>query len=100
MLLRTSILALSTLHLAACNGAAAPAPSVVADPAVSIRGDASAQSAYKIYVANFGSNSVTTYKADGRQTTPTITSGLSSPWGVVVDANGKIYISNNTSNSV
>jgi sugar lactone lactonase YvrE len=34
---------------------------------------------------------VTTYKPDGTRTTPTIT-GLSQPYGVAVDARGKIYV--------
>jgi serine/threonine-protein kinase len=40
-----------------------------------------------------GSGSVTTYNADGTQTTPTIT-GLSTPDAVAVDAAGKIYVAN------
>ena len=47
----------------------------------------------KIYVANYGGGNVTTYNADGTQTTPTITAGLHNPTGVAVDANGTIYVS-------
>jgi len=32
---------------------------------------------YKIYVASYGNSTVTTYKANGTETTPTITAGLS-----------------------
>ena len=45
----------------------------------------------KIYVANYNGGTVTTYLADGTQTTPTIT-GLQFPTDVKVDANGKIYV--------
>ena len=45
---------------------------------------------FKIYVVNLGNNTLTTYKPDGTQTAPTITAGLDYPYGVTVDANGKI----------
>jgi DNA-binding beta-propeller fold protein YncE len=48
----------------------------------------------KIYVANPGNNTVTTYTANGAPTTPTITTGLNGPEGVTVDATGKIYVAN------
>ncbi len=35
-----------------------------------------------------------TYKPDGTPTTPIIENGLCAPWGVAVDAKGKIYVSN------
>jgi DNA-binding beta-propeller fold protein YncE len=43
---------------------------------------------------------VTTYKSDGTQSKPTITTGINGPKGVAVDANGKIYIANYNNNSV
>ena len=43
----------------------------------------------KIYVTNGGGE--TTYKRNGTQTTPTI-AGQYGTWGLTVDANGKIYI--------
>ncbi len=51
----------------------------------------------KIYVANFGSDTETTYKATNKalQTGPTITNlGVPNggPLGVAVDANSKIYV--------
>jgi YVTN family beta-propeller protein len=54
----------------------------------------------KIYVANSGNNTVTTYSTDGTPTTPTITSGLNSPVSVAVDAAGKIYVANIGNNTV
>jgi len=48
----------------------------------------------KIYVANFGNSTVTTYNPDGTRTTPTISAGLSNPFGVAIDAAGKIYVTN------
>jgi YVTN family beta-propeller protein len=54
----------------------------------------------KIYVANSGNNTVTTYTTDGTPTTPTITSGLNSPVSVAVDAAGKIYVVNSGNNTV
>ncbi|MBD5656592.1 MAG: hypothetical protein IAI50_15630, partial [Candidatus Eremiobacteraeota bacterium] len=48
----------------------------------------------KIYVTNSAANTLTTYKADGTPTTPTITAGLDGPGDVVVDAAGKIYVAN------
>ncbi|HEY2473779.1 MAG TPA: NHL repeat-containing protein [Candidatus Cybelea sp.] len=56
----------------------------------------------KIFVANTlphtGGN-VTTYTADGKQTTPTITDGIEFPLDVLVDKQGKIYVSNLTNYS-
>jgi DNA-binding beta-propeller fold protein YncE len=51
----------------------------------------------KIYVVNVLNNTMTTYNADGSASTPTITSGLSGPFGVAVDAAGKIYVVNDNS---
>ena len=45
----------------------------------------------KLYVTNYYDDDVTTYKRNGTQTTPTIT-GLAGVWGLAVDANGKIYV--------
>jgi hypothetical protein len=44
----------------------------------------------KIYVANLGNGTVTTYTSTGKQTTPTI--DVPSPTGVAVDENGDIYV--------
>jgi hypothetical protein len=38
----------------------------------------------KIFVVNYGSNTVTTYTSKGKRTTPTITSGLSGPVGITL----------------
>jgi DNA-binding beta-propeller fold protein YncE len=51
----------------------------------------------KIYVANFYgySGPVATYKPNGHETTPTITTGLNAPYAVTVVANpGRIYVAN------
>jgi YVTN family beta-propeller protein len=53
-----------------------------------------------IYVSNPGSNTVTTYDANGTQTSLTITAGLSVPSGIAVDASGKIYVTNPGNNTV
>lgn len=45
----------------------------------------------KLYVANYEAGTVTCFKANGQQTTPTIT-GLANPYAVYVDAKGKIYV--------
>ena len=50
----------------------------------------------KIYVANSGNSTVTTYTSQGVPTTPTIT-GVSAPTAVAVGASGKIYVGNATS---
>ena len=56
--------------------------------------------ASKIYVANNGNNTVTTYNADGSASTPTITAGLNFPTGIAVDAAGEIYVANIGNNTV
>lgn len=43
---------------------------------------------------------LTTYKAGGARTTPTINVGAGSPDGVAVDANGKIYVANRRSSRI
>jgi hypothetical protein len=48
----------------------------------------------KIYVANYGSNTVTTYAADGTPTTSSITTGLTRPLFLAIDAVGTIYVTN------
>jgi hypothetical protein len=53
-----------------------------------------------IYVANAGYNTLTTYNAEGAQSTLTITAGLNSPAGVAVDAAGKIYVTNQGNNTM
>jgi sugar lactone lactonase YvrE len=54
----------------------------------------------KIYVTNSVSDTLTTYNLDGTPTTPTITSGVHAPNGIVVDAAGKIYVANVGSNTI
>jgi hypothetical protein len=67
------------------------AVSAIAKPSSTPRG--------KIYVANSGDNTVTTYAADGTPATPTIT-GLNSPAALAVDAAGKIYVLNQGNDTV
>jgi hypothetical protein len=77
------------------SAAALAACSMVNNPAVP--GSSFAQSAYrggtpayKIYVANIGDQTITTYEPDGTQTTPTI-STATYLFAIAVDPNGKIY---------
>jgi hypothetical protein len=51
-----------------------------------------AESKYKIYVANYTGCTLTTYTSAGKQTSPTI--GVDYPSGVAVGKNGKIYVTN------
>jgi sugar lactone lactonase YvrE len=48
------------------------------------------KASYKIYVANVGNSTITTYKPDGTQTIPTISTGTYL-FGIAVAPNGKIY---------
>jgi hypothetical protein len=41
-----------------------------------------------------------TFTAGGKPATPTITSGLSTPFGVALDAAGKIYVINHSPQSL
>ncbi len=54
----------------------------------------------KIYIANRGNNTITTYTLDGTPATPTIKTGVNAPTGVTVDSAGKIYVLNAGSNSI
>lgn len=54
----------------------------------------------RVYVTNLLNNTVTTYKANGDRTVPTIRSGINSPRAIAVDAHGKIYVVNDGDNSV
>jgi hypothetical protein len=60
----------------------------------------------KIYItncghcSNTGNDNVTTYAANGVQTTPTITTGVSNPRGMAVDGAGKIYVVNEGNNTL
>ena len=51
-------------------------------------------------MANFGNDTLTTYTANGTATSPTVSAGLDGPVGVAVDAKGKIYVANETGNSL
>ncbi|MBV8530240.1 MAG: hypothetical protein JO104_02900 [Candidatus Eremiobacteraeota bacterium] len=60
-------------------------------------GAAQAPRSFKIYVANIGNGTITTYKPDGAQTTPTIQTGSSDTdylFGMAVGPEGKIYALN------
>ncbi len=83
----TSI-AVFTLMVCACNaGAAGPSP-ISATP---YTGPHNGSPSQKIYIANVGDDTITTYKLDGTQTTPTIDTGINYLVALAVDANGKIY---------
>jgi DNA-binding beta-propeller fold protein YncE len=47
----------------------------------------------KFYITNAATGELTTYTLSGTQSTPTIT-GFTAPWGVAVDASGKIHVAN------
>jgi len=80
---------------------ASPAPTSTPTPAPS-------STAAEIYVANSGDNSVTVYPANPSGTlneSPLATiagtnTGLSEPFGIAVDASGKIYVANRTGGGV
>lgn len=76
------------------GGALQPQGATASSPAFLTSAADNAALKYKIYVANFFSSTVTTYKSSGTQTTPTISTGVASPTGVAVDASGKIYVAN------
>src|SRR5579871_4034557 len=60
-------------------------------------GAAQASRSFKIYVANGGNGTITTYKPNGTQTTPTIQTGSSGTdylFGMAVGPDGKIYALN------
>jgi sugar lactone lactonase YvrE len=60
----------------------------------------SQSAATRVYVTNLLNNTVTTYKANGDRTVPTIRSGINSPRAIAVDAHGKIYVVNDGDNTV
>ena len=78
---------ISAALLTAC--AASGNPTV---PASSVRNTVhlNAHAAYKIYVANIGNGTITTYLPDGTQTTPTISTG-NYIYTIAVAPNGTIY---------
>jgi sugar lactone lactonase YvrE len=80
--------------LSGCGAAAGGASPSGIPPAAA---GGSPASAYKIYVANVGDDTITTYKPDGSETTPTIHTGDSPTdylYAVAVAPNGKIYALN------
>lgn len=54
-----------------------------------------AKKTLKIYLTNYFAQTVTTYNLDGTQTTPTISIGPDTPYGIAVDTAGKIYVTHN-----
>lgn len=52
---------------------------------------AASQRSVRIYVANVGNSTITTYRSDGSETTPTIQTGAPYLYGVAVGPTGKIY---------
>ena len=94
MNVRNLLLAIASASLlSACGAATATAPVAGAPGAA----DTFNARSYKIYVANIGNNTITTYEADGTQTTPTIHTG-SGPsdylFGAAVGPSGNIYALN------
>lgn len=82
---------IATFALAASLGGCAMAGSPSAGAPLSPEGlHQSTTSPHKIYVANIGSGTITSYLPDGTQTAPTITTG-NYLFGVAVAPTGKIY---------
>jgi sugar lactone lactonase YvrE len=81
------LIPLLALNLNACGSTA-----VTAVPAANLASSArqTAPSAHKIYVANIGNGTITTYLPDGTQTTPTISTG-NYLFAIAVAPSGKIY---------
>lgn len=94
MNLRNFLLSIASASLlSACGAPTATAP-VSGAPGTA---DAFNARSYKIYVANIGNNTITTYEADGTQTTPTIHTGNGPSdylFGAAVGPSGKIYALN------
>jgi streptogramin lyase len=88
----------SVFVLAACSMTSSPT-SVVPTNLHATDGVFAKSPSYKIYVANAGPHgsgpsSVTTYAADGTPAKPTITDGISLPFGIAVDRHGTVYVTN------
>jgi|HubBroStandDraft_4_1064222.scaffolds.fasta_scaffold00014_78 YVTN family beta-propeller protein len=104
---------LGSASFVACSG---PRPALTAPTAAHDRSSTSATNAepnealarfvdnqsirMRVYVTNLLNNTVTTYKANGDRTVPTIRNGIDSPRAIAVDAHGKIYVVNDGDNSV
>jgi sugar lactone lactonase YvrE len=99
-----AVLSAAFLLTACSSGAVAPSVADTADDSNAQSQSASRKAGTnapslsdKIYVANVGNQTVTTYRLDGTQTTPTIATGSGSTdylWSVAVDSRGKIYALN------
>lgn len=94
MTFRSALLPIACAWLLSACGANAGSAPVAGAPATAtgISGVS-----YKIYVANVGNDTITTYTADGTQTSPTIQTGTGSTdylYGVAVGPSGKIYALN------
>ena len=92
--MRDLLLAIASAPLlSACGSPTATAPAAGAAGAADILNARS----YNIYIANIGNNTITTYEADGTQTTPTIHTGNGTGdylFGAAVGPSGKIYALN------
>jgi len=71
-------------------GACSPTTGRVVPPSTAGVARIPGKASYKIYVANIGNSTITTYEPDGTQTTPTISTGTYL-FGIAVAPNGKIY---------
>ncbi len=96
--LRDAVVA-SVLFLAACSTASGTNPATPSGLGAADVVSAKPAASYKIYVANAGvegsgPSSITSYNADGTPAKPTITDGISSPFGIAVDSKGKVYVTN------
>jgi DNA-binding beta-propeller fold protein YncE len=88
--------------LSACGGNTVMSPNALQAPVapaqMPVREERSTPQV--LYVPDPAKNQITTYRMDGRRVAPTITRGLAFPFGIAVDAKGKIYVTNSSSGDV
>jgi hypothetical protein len=97
-----------TIYPLSANGNYSPGANIITGAATGLAnpGDIRVDSAGKIYVANIGNSSVTTYAAGSSgnvaplQTISGTNTGLSGPAGITTDTSGNIYVSNGPASSI
>lgn len=85
-------LAIAALLLSGCSATgSASAPDVAGALDKGTLQMAASERSLRIYVANVGNSTITTYRSDGSETTPTIQTGAPYLYSVAVGPTGKIY---------